>query len=73
MENNFSNHSYRQYLINNTDRIMNLTKTYQENQTLLNKNNIYIKSGNIMDSFSDLKQEQLNRINKLNKLNTPLL
>ena len=33
MENNFSNHTYRQYLINNTNKIMNLTKMYQESNT----------------------------------------
>ena len=68
-----SNQDYRQFLTNNAEKIMNVSKFNLENKTHLPKSCIYITSKPYYEVQSDLKENEIHKQNLIKRLNNPLL
>ena len=68
-----SNQDYRQFLTNNAEKIVNVSKFNFENKTHLPKSCIYITSKPYYELNSDLKENEIHKQNLVKRLNKPLL
>ena len=68
-----TNQDYRQFLTNNAEKIMNVSKFNFENKTDLPKSCIYITSKPNYETKSDLKENEIYKQNLIKRLNNSLL
>mgnify|MGYP005642246573 FL=1 len=68
-----TNQDYRQFLTQNAEKIMNVSKFNVENKTHLPKECVFIKSKAYYEINSDLKLNEIHKQNLIKRLNNPLL